>query len=103
MRKKNSTDIQREGLGKQSPEETLVQLFAYGTGYRSGIATLWVSYMGKDGQQYGSSKTIHEEALEGREYTLSQSVLCPWSIHLLFTDEIYEPRKKMRSLLHIKN
>jgi len=103
MLRKDAVDVQREGLAKKQPyEKTLAQLFAFtGNGNRVGVATLWVSYICRGGQQYGSSKTIHEVCLEGREYTLTQSILCPWSIHLLFTDETYAPRKKMRPLIRL--
>ena len=100
----DSRDIQREGFAKKQPhEETLAKLFANnGLLDRVGSAFVWVSYKSKNGTRYGSAKYVHKDCIEGREYELSQSALCPWTIHLLFTDELFDPkvnyRERMRSL-----
>lgn len=97
--RKRPCDIQREGYAKrEDPAITLKKLFDN----EGGRAYTWVSYTDKKGQHYGSIHRISRECLEGREYTLSRSGVLPWSIHVLFTDEVYQVGQKMRSLLVIK-
>ena len=96
MRKKHPEDIQRIGYSnRHDPAVTLEKLFAN----EGGRTYAWVSYKDKRGQGYGSFHMVSKECLEGREYILNQSSLIPWSIHILFTDEVYEVGKRMRSLL----
>lgn len=95
MRGKLSREIQREGfMNNDDFAVTLEKLFEN----EGGIAFVHVTYLDKDGQRYGSAKTIQRQCLEGREYTLAQSSLHPWIIHMSFTDEVYEIGKKMLPL-----
>ena len=97
-------DIQREGIAKkQDPAVTLEQMFAREDAWnRKGAAFINVTYRGTNGGLYGSSKWVHKDCIEGREYELSQCGVSPRSVHLLFTDEKFNPRvnykKPMRSL-----